>query len=299
MKLRKISTIAAAMAALALSMSSCGQAGAPPTSGTGTGGEAPIYEVNSQANFSDSPVWSKAKDQGKIRVGVKFDTPGLGNRPAGTTEPVGFDIEIAKLVAAHLGFSTEQIEWVETASINREAFIQNGNVDYIVAIYTISDKRKKVIDFAGPYYIAGQDLLVQQDSTITGPDDLTGVRVCSTDGTVPAQRIADEHPEADLVTYDAYAKCVSDLNSGSVDAVTTDDAVLRGSVSQSGGKLKVVGQPFSEEPYGIGLKKNDQALRDAINDALEESIKDGKWLEAFEYTLGDSEGITPPDVDRY
>ncbi|RAG61856.1 ABC transporter substrate-binding protein, partial [Burkholderia multivorans] len=106
--------------------------------------------------------------------------------------PEGFDIEIAKMVGAQLGFAPDQLDFVETVSANREPFLQQGNVDMVVATYTINDERKKVVDFAGPYYVAGQDLLVKADSDIAGPEDLAGKKVCSVDGSTPAQNIQDK-----------------------------------------------------------------------------------------------------------
>lgn len=298
--MKKLHTIAAAAAISVLALAGCGQSGAPePESGTGGGGEAPTYTVAEGVDLADSPTWKKAEEAGKLKVGVKFDQPGLGNKTAGADTPEGFDIEIGKMVAASLGFAPDQIEWVETVSANREPFLQNGQVDLVVATYTINDERKEVVDFAGPYYVAGQDLLVATDSDIKGPDDLAGKKVCSVDGSTPAQRIKDEYPDADLVTYDAYSKCVTDLQSGNVDAVTTDDAILRGYAAQNEGEFKVVGAPFSEEPYGVGLPKDDQALRDAVNDSIEENEENGNWTKAFDFTLGSSEGVEIPKVDRY
>jgi glutamate transport system substrate-binding protein len=303
--MKKLRTLTAVSAISLLALAGCGQEGTPETAGGGGEGgggetaEAPQYEVAEDVDLADSPTWSDANENGSLRIGVKFDQPGLGNKDATADEPAGFDIEIAKMTAAALGFAPDQIEWVETVSANREPFLQQGNVDLVVATYTINDERKQVVDFAGPYYVAGQDLLVPEDSDITGPDSLGGKTVCSVDGSTPAQRIQDEYQDAELVTYDTYSKCVTDLQSGSVDAVTTDDAILRGYAAQFEGEMKVIGDPFSEEPYGIGLPKDDQALRDAVNDALEASGENGSWKEAFEYTLGDSTEVEQPAVDRY
>lgn len=300
--MKKLSTIIAGTAIGLLALSGCGQEGTPESSGGGggdAGGEAPEYTVAEDVDLSDSPTWEAAKSAGTLKVGVKKDQPGLGNVAPGSDIPEGFDIEIAKITAAALGFAPDEIEWVEAVSANREPFLQQSNVDMIVATYTINDERKKVVDFAGPYYVAGQDLLVSADSDITGPDDLAGKKVCSVDGSTPAQNIEEEYSDAELVTYDAYSKCVTDLQSGTVDAVTTDDAILRGYAAQYEGEFKVIGEPFTEEPYGVGLPKDDAALRDAVNDALETSMEDGTWTEAFEYTLGDSSGVEQPSVDRY
>src|SRR5262249_45473634 len=157
-------------------------------------------------------------------------------------------------VAGELGVPEDKIEFVTTVSQNREPFIQQGKVDLVVASYTINDERKKKVSFAGPYYVAGQDLLVRaDDSSITGPDSLSGKKVCSASGSTSAKRLKETYvPKgAKLQEFDAYSKCVAALLGGSVDAVSTDDIVLAGYAAQNAGKLKVVGKPFSTERYGI------------------------------------------------
>ncbi len=296
---------AAAAATLMITLSACGQEGSPtspaaPGESGGTTAEAPEYEVASDVDLADSPTYERMVANGGPTIGVKFDQPGLGLQSPGADAPEGFDVEIAKLIAADLGFAPEDITFTETVSANREPFLQNGSVDMVVATYTINDERKQVVDFAGPYYVAGQDLLVRaDDDTINGPDDLSGKTVCSVDGSTPAQRITEEYPDAELVTFDTYTNCVEQLTGGQVDAVTTDDAILRGYAAQQPDLLRVVGEPFSEEPYGVGLPLGDTALRDFVNDSLEEAEDDGQWQAAFEYTLGDSDGVEPPEVDRY
>ncbi|MGO2016994.1 MAG: glutamate ABC transporter substrate-binding protein [Brevibacterium aurantiacum] len=299
--MKKLRLSIASVAIGLLALSGCGQGGTPdaPAEGDGAQAEAPEYTVNDSADFKDSKTWKAAKDAGELKVGVKYDQPGLGNVKAGSEQPEGFDIEIAKMVAAQLGFSPDQIKYTETVSANREPFLQQGNIDMVVATYTINDERKKVVDFAGPYYVAGQDLLVAEDSDIAGPDDLDGKKVCSVDGSTPAQNIEEKYDKAELVAYDTYSKCVTDLQSGSVDAVTTDDAILRGYAKQCEGEFKVVGKPFTEEPYGVGLPKGDDAMRDAVNDALQKGMDDGDWKKAFEYTLGSADDVEIPEIDRY
>ena len=132
-----------------------------------------------------------ADETGKIRIGIKFDQPGLGFKKNGTY--VGFDVDVAKYVAKKLGYSEDEIVWKESPSKQREAMLQNGDVDYIVASYSITDERKKVVDFAGPYFVAGQDLLVRKDETgIDGPKDLNGKRLCSMTGTTSAVNVKEK-----------------------------------------------------------------------------------------------------------
>ena len=264
----------------------------------------PEAEVEEQPEFPDGTTQARLAEQGTIRIGTKFDQPGLGNINLETDEPEGFDIEIGKTVAGKLGIEPDDIEWVETVSANREAFIVNDRVDLVIATYTINDERKEQVDFAGPYYVAGQDLLVaEDDDSINGPDDLAGKRVCAATGSTPIQNIRENYPEAEPVEFDTYTECVDQLEADQIDAVSTDDIILAGYAADPKyeGKFRVVGETFSEEPYGIGLKKGDDQWRDFLNDTLEESYEDGGWEEAFDATLGASgvEAPEPPPVDRY
>ena len=222
-----------------------------------------------------------ADETGKIRIGIKFDQPGLGFKKSGTY--VGFDVDVAKYVAKKLGYSEDQIIWKEAPSKQREAMIQNGDVDMILATYSITDERKKAVSFAGPYFVAGQDLLVRKDdNSINGPEDLNGKRLCSVTGSTSAATVKEKFAsEVQLMEQPGYAECATALFSGIVDAVTTDDIILAGLASASRGKLKVVGKPFTQEYYGVGIKKGDTALAKKINAAIAEMIKDGSWERAI------------------
>ena len=167
-----------------------------------------------------------ADETGKIRIGIKFDQPGLGFKKSGTY--VGFDVDVAKYVAKKLGYSEDQIIWKEAPSKQREAMIQNGDVDMILATYSITDERKKAVSFAGPYFVAGQDLLVRKDdNSINGPEDLNGKRLCSVTGSTSAATVKEKFAsEVQLMEQPGYAECATALFSGIVDAVTTDDIIL-------------------------------------------------------------------------
>ncbi|SNY15112.1 glutamate ABC transporter substrate-binding protein [Paractinoplanes atraurantiacus] len=238
----------------------------------------------------------KKAESGKLVIGVKADQPGLGLQTGSTY--TGFDVEIGKIIAKGLGLADSGIEWKTTVSANREPYIQQGQVDLVVATYTINDERKKVVNFGGPYFVAGQDLLVPTASTITGPESLAGKKVCSVSGSTPAKRIQTDYKDAKLQQFDSYSKCVTALAGGQVDAVTTDDIILAGYAAQEqyAGKFKVVGKPFSEEPYGIGLKKDDTAGCNKINDILKAAAADGSYKKAWDDTLGKS-GKAAPELD--
>ena len=222
-----------------------------------------------------------ADESGKIRIGIKFDQPGLGFKKSGTY--VGFDVDVAKNVAKKLGYSEDEIVWKEAPSKQREAMLQNGDVDMILATYSITDERKNAVSFAGPYFVAGQDLLVRKDDhSINGPEDLNGKRLCSVTGSTSAATVKEKFAsEVQLMEQPGYAECATALFSGIVDAVTTDDIILAGLASASRGKLRVVGKPFTQEYYGVGIKKGDTTLAKKINAAITEMIKDGSWERAI------------------
>jgi His/Glu/Gln/Arg/opine family amino acid ABC transporter permease subunit len=230
----------------------------------------------------------------KITIGTKFDQPGLAvKKPDGTM--AGFDVDVATYVAGQLGYRPDEIEWKEAPSGQRETLIQNGQVDYIVASYSITDARKQKVDFAGPYLVTGQSLLVRADNTdITGVESLQNAkRLCSVSGSTPAQRIKDKYPGVQLQQYDTYSACVEALRNGAIDAVSTDEVILAGYAAQFPGTFKIIGKPFSTERYGIGLRKGDSDLRHKINDAIVKMERDGDWKAAFDKNLGPA-GISAP-----
>ncbi|WP_280362666.1 glutamate ABC transporter substrate-binding protein [Nocardia wallacei] len=240
---------------------------------------------------------------GKLTIGVKFDQPGLSLRNKDGSFS-GFDIDVAKYVAGKLGVAEDKITFKEAPSAQRETLIQNRQVDFVVGTYSITDQRKEKVDFAGPYYLAGQGLLIRSDNTsITGPESLNGgKKLCSVRGSTPAQNIQKNYAnDVQLQEYDTYSLCVEALKAGAVDALTTDDIILAGFAAQNPGQLKLAGKPFTTEKYGIGVKKGDTESRGKINDAVEAMINDGAWKASLDKNFGSTgfQPSAPPQVDRY
>ena len=229
---------------------------------------------------------------GPVTIGIKFDQPGLGQQVGNDYK--GFDVSVANYVAKDLGY--DKVTFKEAPSAQRETLIESGQVKMVFATYSITDDRKQKVSFAGPYFVAGQDLLVKSDNTdITGPDSLNGKKLCSVTGSTSAAKVKEKFADAvQLQNYDTYSKCVEALNSGRIDAVTTDDVILAGFAAQPQykGKLKVVGKTFSTENYGVGIKKGDTELCGKINDSIKKMIDDGSWQQALDNTVGDS-GFKP------
>ena len=269
MKLGRIS--AASVAALAaIGLAACGSGSPAGSSGGGAataggGGEA-------------------------VKVGIKFDQPGMGLKEGSTYS--GFDVDLANYIAKELNYTPT---FVEAVSSQRETLLKTGQVKYIVGTYSITDARKKDVDFAGPYFIAGQDLLIRSDDTsITGPDSLAGKKLCSVKGSTSAVNVQKKVPGVNLQEYNTYTLCVDALKAKNVDALTTDNTILAGYAAQAAnkGQLKVVGQTFSTENYGVGLPKGDTAFCQKVTDAINKWISSGEWQKAVEKNLGPS-GFKP------
>lgn len=237
-------------------------------------------------DFPAGSTMARLQQAGKIVVGVKFDQPGVGFRNPATGKPEGFDIEMAKIVAEDLGLSTKDIEWVQTISPDRESFLEQGRVDVVIASYSITPERQVRVGQAGPYYETGQRLLVRKGNTaIDGPEDLAGETVCSVRDSTSLTTAKVEY-RARTVPLATYTECVQRLLAGSVDAVTTDDAVLVGYARKQPDKLQVVGRPFHDERYGIGYRKGDVEFCRFLTGAISAAGTDGRWQRAFEDTLG-------------
>jgi len=246
--------------------------------------------------------------KGKLVVGTRLDLTGFGVKNPATGAMEGFDVEIAKLIAMGIFGGTPadvvgKIEFTDSVMGTREASIRDGMVDFAIAAYRITDAAKQQVAFAGPYFVAGQDLLVKTgDTGIKGFADLAGKKVCSSRATgTAAQNVKAKAPEAESIQMDTTPQCADALTAGQVDAVASVNTSLLGPLERSAGALRLVGNPSTEEPSGIGVKRDDDALRAFINDRLEKIYSGGQWASAYAATLGKFgwKTPTPPPVDRY
>ncbi|GGY70834.1 glutamate-binding protein [Streptomyces olivaceoviridis] len=261
MKLRKVTAASAVLLALSVTATACG-GDKKDDAGSSGGGN-------------------------KITIGIKFDQPGIGQKtPQGYS---GFDVDVATYVAKKLGYNADQIEWKESKSADRETMLKRGDVDFIAASYSITPERQKLVDFAGPYLLAHQDVLVRaDDSSIKSPADLNNKKLCSVTGSTSAQNVKEKlAPKAQLQQYPTYSACLTGLQNKVIDALTTDDSILAGYASQSQfkGKFKLGGLKMTNENYGIGVKKGSD-LKGKINKALEAMVSDGSWDAAVKKNFG-------------
>lgn len=257
-----------------------------------TGGTATTAPTQAAApTFAADSTMAKIVQKGKLTVGVKFDQPGFGLKDPVSGKVDGFDVQMAKEIGKALGLKEDQIEFVEAVSANRIPFLQEDKVDLVIATMTINADRKQQIDFSRPYYLAGQSILVKKDNTtIKSVDDLNGKNVCSVQGSTSEKNIQTKAPQANLLSLTGYAACVDSMKSGRVEAVSTDDIILAG-FAASDNTLKLVGGQFTQEPYGIGVKKGKTDFVQFIDALLAKELSDGTWDKIYDKYLGKVEGL--------
>lgn len=274
-------------------LSACGSAGDDDE------GREVDAKSDCDGKFDSGSAMQEIADAGKVTVGVKFDQPGLGYKDATADRPTGFDVEIAKILVAELCIdpASGDVKWEETISDNREPFLEEGRVDMVLASYSITDDRRKVVGQTGPYMITGQQVLVPSDSDVTSIEDLKGKEVCSVTGSTSLKNV--EAAGAIGVPAETYSACAEDVLNGAVGSMSTDGSILLGLAAQHEGELKVVGEPFSEERIGVGYSQESPEMCEWINQTLTTAFEDGSWAEAFELTLGKSGSETPeiPTLD--
>lgn len=243
-----------------------------------------------QAPSSDPSLVPGASTGGTLKIGISFDEPGLGLKSGDSY--TGFDVDTATYVAKALGVPEQGITWVEAKPADREKLLADGSADLIFSTYSITEERRQQVDFAGPYFVAHQDLLVRRnDEDITGPDTLNGRTLCSVTGTTSAQLVKDRYKgKITLQELPQFSDCVTKLAAGDIDAVTTDDVILAGYAAQKQyrGRLRLVGRGFSDEIYGVGVKKGNTDMVAKVNAALRQYIADGSWERSLKAEVGPS-----------
>lgn len=265
-------------------------AGAAQATPAGAAQATPAGAAQPSADTSLTAI----KQRGKLIVGVKYDVPLFGFLNPETNKVEGFDVEMARAVAQRIFGSPDAIEFKEAVSKNRIPYLEQGVVDIVFSTMTANEERAKQIDFSDCYYVAGQSLLVPVNSDITGVDKLAGKTVGTVKGSTSEKNIRTKAPDAKVELFDTYSEAVQAMQSGRVDAVTTDDIILYGFQKKNPDKFKVVGGQFTKEPYAGGVKKGNTELLNEINAAIRDLKQSGKWAEIYKKWIADQPPAVPP-----
>ncbi|RNB58152.1 amino acid ABC transporter substrate-binding protein [Brevibacillus gelatini] len=230
---------------------------------------------------------AKIKERDKFVVGVKYDLNLFGLKDPTTGNVEGFDIDIAKAIAKKVLGDENKIELKEVTSKTRIPMLKNGEIDAIIATMTITEERKKEVDFSDVYFMAGQSLLVKKDSPINSVKDLQkGMKVLTAKGSTSAKNIRESAPEAEVLEFENYAEAFTALKAGQGDALTTDNALLYGMAKQDP-NFRVTEETFTEEPYGIAINKGDAEFVKVVNDLLKEMKENGEYDKIYEKWIGE------------
>ena len=214
-------------------------------------------------------------DKGSLIIGVDGDQPGLGVKSGRTLD--GFDIDVATYVAGRLGVSQEKVKFHPISAAAQDRALRTGTVDMLFTAHSITPERSRQVTFGGPFYVAHQDILVRANNeSIKNVRDLGGKRLCQVAGSYSWWRVTrDLQVPARLVPARSYGECVSMLTKGRVDAVSTDDLILAGYAAATGSGITMVNAPFSNERYGVGLRKGDLRGCEEVNRILTEMYQSG------------------------
>nr|WP_246042368.1 glutamate ABC transporter substrate-binding protein [Cohnella pontilimi] len=227
------------------------------------------------------------KKRGKFVAGVKYDTFLFGFKNPSNGQVEGFDVDMAKAISKKIFGDENKLELKEVTSKTRIPMLQNGEIDAIIATMTITDERKQQVDFSDVYFKAGQSLLVKKGSPIQSIADIKkGTKVLGAKGSTSVNNIREKAPDATVLEFDNYQDAFAALKAGQGDALTTDNAILFGMAKQDP-NFAVVGGIFTDEPYGIAVKKGNTELQKLINDVIKSMQESGEYDTLYEHWMGE------------
>jgi len=304
---RRLRPVTAATAAVVLVLGGPAACGNDTSALTGSQTDVSSYDQiiaagpTADAAAVDGNSWAKAiKDRGSLNTGGSDQGPLFSMKDPSTGKLTGFDAGLAQLLSHYItGKADGPISLSITTVDTRETLIQNGTVDTVFATYSITTARAKKVAFAGPYYRSGDAVMVKSDnSDITSVKDLDGKKVATQQGSTAADRMDKVAPGADVSLFPDDAQCLAALKTGRVDAYVLDQSILVSNASTDP-SLKVVGEPFSDDYYGVGVTRDDPAAKEFVNAWLKKIEDDGSWARLWKATIGTvvaGDPPTPPEI---
>jgi polar amino acid transport system substrate-binding protein len=222
-----------------------------------------------------SQTLDEIKERGELVVGVKTDFPPFGSVDS-SGKNIGFDVDLAHAFAEALFGDENAVEFVSVTSGNRIPFLQSEKIDIIMASMTITDERAEVVDFSEPYFLSGSLILTPENSEIQSVEDLNGKTVAVVQGSVQDTIVEELAPEADRVKFGKVSEAVLALKTGRADAYVHDDIVVL-TLAQENPDLKPVGEPFRPLPYGVAVRKGDDAFSAWMDEQFARMREDGSF----------------------
>ena len=257
--------------------------------------------VAGEQELSASTWASAVREAGVLRIGGTRTSFLFSQYDEQDHSLSGFDAGIYQLLARYILGDASRFELTQIDSATREAVLQNGQVDAVIATYSITDRRRELVGFAGPYFTSRQAILVRRGrDDITAPADLAGRRVATQKGSTGPGVLREFAPQAaaELFANDTEARAA--LRQGRVDAYVTDLTLLLSAAVRSPGDFQLAGEPFGpEDHYGIGVPRDSDAVP-FINAFLQRLVSEGLWQKLWHVTIGARAGIDvapqPPQI---
>jgi glutamate transport system substrate-binding protein len=294
-------TVTALLASLATTLAACGGSSSslPPAPGSGTSSGDSFQQVIDSAPVAPASalpsgsLMAKIKSRGTLNVGGTDTAALFSLKDPISGKLTGFDAGLSQMLAKYI-IGSPSTKLVEVSVDTREALLQNGTVDTVFATYTITPERAKKVAFAGPYYSSGDAILVKKDNTsITKVGDLNGKTVCTESSSTAANDIKQYAPGAHILLFQLNSECQQAVEQGRADAYVLDQSLLLGDQYRDKG-VKVVGEPFTTEPYGIGLPLGSPEMKTFVDNWLKTIEADGEWAKLWKATIGTAITGNPP-----
>jgi len=302
-----VSVIVVATASAVSLLAGCSDSGGSPPIGPPAGSGDSYDRVITAAPVADAATvsangWAaKIKKQGYLRVGGTDAGPLFSIRDPATGKLTGFDAGLSQMLAHYIlgGTDVQKLTKLTITTVDtRETLLQNSTVDAVVATYTITEPRATKVDFAGPYYESGDAIMVKKDdSTITSVGDLNGKTVATESNSTAALALKKFAPQAKVLLFQDDASCVAAVQQGRAQAYVLDQGILLSDASTNPA-VKVVGTPFTKEPYGIGLPKSDPSAKVFVNAFLQKIFDSGDWIKLYQQTIGKIVQGPPPALPK-
>ena len=286
----------ASLVAIAFLVTACGGGAAPQPAASATGGQTQTDPCK-KVTFEVQTYMAQVQRNGKLRAGVREDDIVFGNKNPTTNRYEGFDIDIVREIAkAIFNVGDDKvdgcIEYTPVVSATRIPSLTDNKVDLVAATMTITADRKKQVDMSDVYFLAHQDILVKKDNTsIKSVTDLNGKTVCAAKGSTSEANIRAKAAQAKLLLLDSYPPCLQALQQDQAQAVSTDDAILAGLVKRDP-NTKIVGAPFTDEPYGLAIRQGRTAFLDFVNRTITTLITNGTWRKLYDKHLKPLTGVS-------
>lgn len=227
---------------------------------------------------------AEVKKKGVLVAGVKDSLPPFGYIDEKTRQIVGYDIDFVNAIAKKLGV---KVELKPVTSASRMPQLQESHIDIIAATMTKNAERAKVIDFSHTYFFTGQKFITRKGA-VKSLKDLEGKKIGTAKGSTSEQNVKKAIPSATVLSFDDYPQAFLALQQGKVAAVTTDEAILAGILAKAPNKaqFEIPNLQISDEPYGLGMRKDDKNFVDFVNKTILEMEKNGEAAKIFNKWFG-------------